>query len=325
MLIFYFLIFLCQYIYINYILKINNSKLIKSTYTYQVKENFSSNIELNQEATIYSTNRKVKKVIIFLSGGYSLEYHFYINKIMNDLLVEYSDLMNNYELICYEKLDKTSFDIKDDVYNYIVDLNKKLDIEELILFGFSAGGVVASHIMNKLKDFKFKKKIITYNTPWQVYLNVDSFKNNLIYRFDIIFYWRVHGVYSNHYNYNEIKDLLVNKNKSSLAYWQTRSVSGYFKGIDEMKDLIQNVHKCSFDKFFEMTGFNYDQTEDTEVYNIYSKRDPVCIYEVHKKYFDENKHRIKFKNINIEKNTIGHCSDLAFSTEYLKDIIFILK
>ena len=313
MLIFYFLIFLCQYIYINYILKINNSKLIKSIYTYQVKENFSDNIELKQEATIYSTNRKVKKVIIFLSGGYSLEYHFYINKIMNDLLVEYNDLMNNYELICYEKLDKTSFDIKEDVYNYIVDLNKKLDIEELIFFGFSSGGVVASHIMNKLKDFKFKKKIITYNTPWQVYLNVDSFKNNLIYRFDIIFYWRVHGVYSNHYNYNDIKDLLVNKNKN------------YFKGIDEMKDLIQNVHKCSYDKFFEMTGFNYDQTEDTEVYNIYSTKDPVCIYEVHKKYFDENKHRIKFKNINIEKNTIGHCSDLAFSTEYLKDIIFILQ
>jgi hypothetical protein len=311
MLIFYFLIFLCQYIYINYILKINNSKLIKSTYTYQVKENFSSNIELNQEATIYSTNRKVKKVIIFLSGGYSLEYHFYINKIMNDLLVEYSDLMNHYELICYEKLDKTSFDIKEDVYNYIVDLNNKLNIEELILFGFSAGGVVASHIMNKLKQFKFKKKIITYNTPWQVYLNVDSFKNNLIYRFDIIFFWRVHGVYSNHHDYNDIKDLLINKK------WNC--------GIDEMKDLIQNVHKCSFDQFFEMTGFNYDQTEDTEVYNIYSKRDPVCIYEVHKKYFDENKHRIIFKNINIEKNTIGHCSDLAFSTEYLKDIIKILN
>lgn len=313
MLIFYFIIFLCQYIYINYIIKIKNSKLVKSTYTYKVKENFSDNIELNQKATIYSTNKKVKKVIIFLSGGYLLEYHFYINKIMNDLLVEYSDLMNNYELICYEKLDKTSFDIKEDVYNYIVDLNNKLNIEELILFGFSAGGVVASHIMNKLKDFKFKKKIITYNTPWQVYLNVNSFKNNLIYRFDIIFFWRVHGTYSNHHDYNDIKDLLINKNKS------------YFKGIDEMKDLIQNVHKCSFDQFFEMTGFNYDQTENTEVYNIYSKRDPVCIYEVHKKYFDENKHRIKFKNINIEKNTIGHCSDLAFSTEYLKDIIFILK
>ena len=314
MLIFYFLIFLCQYIYINYILKINNSKLVKSTYTYQVKENFlDNNVELKQEqvATIYSTNRKVKKVIIFLSGGYSLEYHFYINKIMNDLLVEYSDLMNNYELICYEKLDKTSFDIKEDVYNYILDLNNKLNIEELILFGFSAGGVVASHIMNKLKDFKFKKKIITYNTPWQVYLNVNSFKNNLIYRFDIIFFWRVHGTYSNHHDYNDIKDLLINKK------WNC--------GIDEMKDLIQNVHKCSFDQFFEMTGFNYDQTENTEVYNIYSKRDPVCIYEVHKKYFDENKHRIKFKNINIEKNTIGHCSDLAFSTEYLKDIIKILK
>ena len=33
-------------------------------------------------------------------------------------------------------------------------------IEELILFGFSAGGVVASHVMSRCKSMTCKKKII---------------------------------------------------------------------------------------------------------------------------------------------------------------------
>ena len=70
-----------------------------------------------------------------------------------------------------------------------------------------------------------------------------------------------------------------------------------------------------------MTGFNFDQTKDTEVYNIYSTRDPVIIREVHDNFVALNKDKIRFFNKNIEKNTIGHCSDMAFSTNYLTDVI----
>ena len=230
---------------------------------------------------------------------------------MYDLDCEYETIMSNYELICYEKTDKTSFDIYDDVYNYISHLDKAHGkIEELILFGFSAGGVVASHVMEKCKNMTCKKKIITYDTPWQVHYNVDSFKNNWVYRFDILFFWKVFRVYSDHYNYNDIKHHLENKK--------------WYSGSDEINQLIKDVHNCSHENFLKMTEFNFDQTEDTKVYNIYSHKDIFAIHKISEIFVDKNKDKIKFFNKNIEKKTIGHCSDMAFSTDYLMDIIVIL-
>lgn len=299
----YLLVFICQYIYINYFLNISNPKIVKSVYNYTLKD-----IDKEQSANIYRTNRGSKKIIMFFSGAFSLENHFYVNKLMYDLDLEHENLMENYEFICYEKTNKTSFDIYDDVYNYISHLDKEIDkIEELILIGFSSGGVVASHVMSRCKEMTCKKKIITYDTPWQVHENVNNFKNNLIYRLDILFFGKVHDVYSNHYNYNEIKQHLTNKKWNS--------------GTVEMAKLIQDIHNMSFEKFYEMTGFNFDLSPDTKVYNIYSKKDPVVFREISNEFIKKNNDKIKFINKNIEKDTIGHCSDMAFSTYYLKDII----
>ena len=302
---FHLIVFICQYLYINFICNKENLNIVKSNYSYTLADGIS------HKATIYRTNRKAKKVIMFFSGAYLLEYHFYIRKLMHDLDTEFGSIMANYELICYEKDDKTSFDIYDDVYNYILHLDKEQGkIEELILFGFSAGGVVASHVMEKCKNMTCKKRIITYDTPWQVHENVDSFKNNWIYRFDILFFWKVFNVYSNHYNYEDIKHHLKDKKWNS--------------GSNEITELIKNVHNCSYEKFLKMTEFNFDQTENTQVYNIYSTNDPFAIHEISERFVDKNKDKIKFHNKNIEKKTIGHCSDMAFSTGYLVDIIISL-
>ena len=153
---FLLLIFICQYLYINYILNITNPNIVKTIYNYKLKDE-----DINHSATIYHTNKNAKKVIIFLSGAYQLGFDFYITKIMNDLDIEYDSLMANYEFICYEKKNKASLVIYDDVYNYISNLDKKINkIEELILFGFSAGGVVASHVMARCKDMTCKKKLL---------------------------------------------------------------------------------------------------------------------------------------------------------------------
>lgn len=300
---FLLLIFICQYLYINYILNIKNPNIVKTTYNYKLKDE-----DINHSATIYHTNKNAKRVILFLSGAYQLGFDFYITKIMNDLDIEYDSLMSNYEFICYEKKNKASFVIYDDVYNYISYLDKKINkIEELILFGFSAGGVVASHVMTRCKDMTCKKKIIMYDTPWQVHDNVDHFKNNIVYRFDIMFFWKVIDVYSKHYNYNEIKHHITNKKWNS--------------GSDELTQLIKNVHNCSHEEFYTMTGFNFEQTPDTEVYTIYSKNDPFVIREKSDLFVAKNKGKINFKHKKIEKNTWGHCSDMAFSCGYLKNVI----
>ena len=74
-----------------------------------------------------------------------------------------------------------------------------------------------------------------------------------------------------------------------------------------------------------MTGFNFDQTEDTKVYNIYSHKDIFANHKISEKFVYKNKDKIKFFNKNIEKNRIGHCSDMAFSTDYLMDIIISIN
>jgi hypothetical protein len=306
MTIIYFIVFVCQYVYLNYIFDKDNPNIVKSIYNYTLAEG------IQHKAIIYRTNRKSKKVIMFFSGGYLLEYHYYIRKLMYDLDMEFGSIMAKYEFVCYEKENKSSFNIYDDVYSYISHLDNELGkIEELILIGFSAGGVVASHVMEKCKNMTCKKKIITYDTPWQVHENVDSFKNNWIYRFDIIFFWRVYNIYSKHYNYEDIKHHLGN------TKWNN--------GSNELTNIIKNVHGCSHEEFLKMTEFNFDQLEDTQVYNIYSYKDPFAIQEISKKFIEKNKSKIKFGNKNIEKTTMGHCSDMAFSTGYLVDIVIAIQ
>ena len=101
---FQLLIFMCQYLYINYWVSDNDS-FVKVAY--------------GTDATTYRTQRGKKRVILFLSGGYCLEYHFYIKKTMRDLEKTYPSIMANYELICYEQPGKSSFTAIDDVCGYI--------------------------------------------------------------------------------------------------------------------------------------------------------------------------------------------------------------
>ena len=53
----YVLIFVCQYLYINYFCSKKKPNIEKTTYTYTLKDN------VEQTATIYRTNRNAKKVL----------------------------------------------------------------------------------------------------------------------------------------------------------------------------------------------------------------------------------------------------------------------
>jgi pyridoxine 5'-phosphate synthase PdxJ len=54
-------------------------------------------------------------------------------------------------------------------------------------------------------------------------------------------------------------------------------------------------------------------------------KDIFAIREISDKFVDKNRDKIKFFNKNIEKNTIGHCSDMAFSRDYLMDIMISIN
>ncbi len=260
-----------------------------------------------QKATIYRATPRSNKVILFVSGAFCLELHIYISKIMNDILLHYPDIASQYELICFEKKDTSSIVMYDDVAYFIETIHKEIQLEELILIGFSSGGVISSHILSRLNHISCKKLLITYDTPWQIRDNVKSFSFNRYYRIDFIFYLYVYLTYQRHYNYEEIKKW-VNYDK-------------WTNGYEELVSMIQHIHQFDDETFDLLTGFNYNLSEDVKVVNIYHEYDPLVVRKSHDVFYEKNKSRIVFQNHFICKKKIGHCSDMWNSIEYLEDIV----
>lgn len=303
--IFYFIFMIIQYLYLWAFTYFNTITdiLLKSTYEY-------TQDGIHHSATIYKTNNKAKKMILLISGSYQLTFDIYMQKLINDLKFypDFNSITGQYEIVAFEKLDKSSIDIYKDVAEYIKSVNETNPLEELIIIGFSAGGVVSSHIMGQLNEFSFKKKIITYDTPWQVMDNVVEFKDNFIYRPDILFFYIVHTIYSKHYNVNDIKNHLI-KNPNNVI-----------NGASEMVNMIKNIHNYTHEEMYNVTGFNLNQTNETKVINIWNTCDPFINRNKHDEFVSKNADKIKFPVINIKKEVIGHCSDMI-TPHYLHDVL----
>jgi hypothetical protein len=181
-----------------------------------------------------------------------------------------------------------------------------------VLIGYSAGGVVASHIMSRIRHLQVQKcKLVTYDTPWQIKDNVDAFSRFWVYRIDAIFFLKVYLTYLSHYNYNEISRHLDN----------TRMAISW-NGAKEMFRLIQDIHQYDDDIFYEKTGFCFDLGENVRVVNLYNEFDPLVVRDSHDAFYEKNRVNIKFDNTFVMKNAVvGHCSDMAFSLEYLDTFV----
>lgn len=281
-----------------------NSHLLQNPYTYTM-DNITHN------ATIYTSSAQSKpKILLIISGSYNLTYDVYIKKLVNDLYKIHPSMIKTYQIIVFEKLDKSSIIMHKDIAQYIADIHSKIPIEELIIIGFSSGGVVASHIMHELSEYAFNKKIITYDTPYQVHDNVSAFGKNLFYRIDIYFFSIVYDVYKRHYNYAELQhkiDSIVNINE-------------WFNGADKMMKLICSMHNFTHEELLQHTQFCFAQSPNTKIINIYNNKDPFVNRQTHINFMKNN--NVLDKQItNIEKNTVGHCSDMSFGHRYLHDIV----
>jgi hypothetical protein len=283
------LVILIQHIYL-YIFYNNAHKITNKIeqFTYDLEDK-------SHELTVYKCgNLKSAKILFVLSGSYTLCFDTYVQKMVSDLLViDY--IKNNYQIIIIEKLNKSSIVMYDDVSKYLLHLNDNQNkIEELTMLGFSSGGVIASHTFALLKSLDCKKRIITYDTPYQVMENVLSFENNTIYRLDYYLYSIVHETYSNHYNYEQIKDF-VRYDKL------TSSASDFVK-------MIKQIHNFSDEEMYFRTGFNFDQEKDTKIVNMHSKYDAIVNRDISMKYIEDNKK--EFDVIHDTIAAIGHCSDM---------------
>jgi hypothetical protein len=258
-------------------------------------ELFTYNLEKEEhDLTVYKCgNLQSNKILFILSGSYTLCFDTYVQKMVSDLLViDY--IKNNYQIIIIEKLNKSSIVMYDDISIYLLHLNDQIKIEELTILGFSSGGVIASHALSLLKLLHCKKRIITYDTPYQVMENVLSFENNTIYRLDYYLYSVVHETYKNHYNYDKIKEF-VRYDKLT-------------NGASDFVKMIKQIHNFSDEEMYFRTGFNFDQDKDTKIINMYSKYDALVNRDISMKYTESNK-----KEFNVIHDTIaaiGHCSDM---------------
>jgi hypothetical protein len=97
-------------------------------------------------------------------------------------------------------------------------------------------------------------------------------------------------------------------------------------GAKELIQMIKDFHGFDHDAIYNITGFNVHQDANTKIFNIYCMYDPVVIRQTHDDYIRANRAAFDALNIiNIRKYRMGHCSDMAFDTEYIDDIILALS
>lgn len=195
---------------------------------------------------------------------------------MYDIYTSFPYLFNKYKfhIIISDQLHISTIDT---VVKYI---KKQKDIDELILLGYSAGGVYMSNIMSLCKNINCKQKLITYDAS---HCQHKMMKNIIVKDYDQFerelckFY--IDQLYGGPYNWNNV--------------------------VNSMCKYYNITHK----EFIKRSSFNYDLNENLIYYNIYEKLDPF-IKDHHLHSINKYKHLINFKIKNFEKNNFDHCTDM---------------
>jgi len=313
----YLIFFIIQYLYlIIFYSTTQNYEIEDYEYEIQGEKRRSTIYKRNPSPNTKSTQHtKKKNLLLFISGAYNLEVHPYIIKTMDDIESYLPHISDTYDMICYENKNISSIIIYDDVAQFIQKLHDAANATdthppEIVLIGYSAGGVVASHIMSRIKHLPATFKLITYDTPWQIRDNVDAFSKYMFYRVDAIFFYKVYLTYLWHYNADQF-----------APYMKSLHVGYKWNGANEMFDLIKNIHQYDDIEFYKNTGFNFDQSPTLKVINIYHQYDPLIFRSAHNLFYENHKDNIHFENHFIEQKSAGHCSDMAFSLKYLDILV----
>jgi len=256
--------------------------------------------------TVYTNGSNTDKCIVFISGSFQLTMHAYIKKVLYDLYCCHRNLFHEYECIVMEQLDEPSITTYKDVAMYIRERYKERQWKEIVLLGFSAGGVVASHIAHDIRDLACLKKIITYDTPYEIMNTVARFQRNWFYRLDCLFFLIAYCVYLDHWNYQEIQDKMRHFTYGCAT---------------ELFEMVQRIHSINEAELYRLSTFHMDQEETTKMIHIYVENDPIVYKDTY--IYDETKK--DKRKIHIKKGTIGHCSDMAWSRRYLLELVEELR
>ena len=245
----------------------------------------------NDTQTIYYTRLPEHydtKILVYLSGVIEFKYTEYIDKTLQH--------MKKYNIpsFVYENTNKLMFLCVDDISNFITFLSKKYVDKEIIILGFSAGGIIASHVIEKLKNIKNIKRFITYDTPYSLDKVIKSFMNSY-FRFDIFISYYLHKVYLKLF-----KNLIHKFNYSFL--------DGYNFIYDSSKYILPTNRY-----YYKIMNMNFNLPYYIKMYNINSIKDPIADYATNMKIINKNFHLIDFEIYNIDNKNISHCTDMFYS------------
>lgn len=246
----------------------------------------------NNNPTIYYTRLPEHydtKILVYLSGVIEFKYTQYIDKTLQH--------MKKYNIpsFVYENTNELMFLCVDDISNFITFLSKKYVDKEIIILGFSAGGIIASHVVANLRNIKNIKRFITYDTPYSLDKVIKTFYNSYIIRFDIFISYYLHKVYLKLF-----KNVIHKFNYSFL--------DGY-NFIYESSKYVLPTHKY----YYKIMNMNFNLPYYIKMYSINSVKDPIADYTTNMKIINKNSHLIDFEIYTIDNKNISHCSDMFYS------------
>ena len=246
----------------------------------------------NNNPTIYYTRLPEHydtKILVYLSGVIEFKYTPYIDKTLQH--------MKKYNIpsFVYENTNKLMFLCVDDISNFITFLSKKYVDKEIIILGFSAGGIIASHVVANLRNIKNIKRFITYDTPYSLDKVIKSFYNSYVIRFDVFISYYLNKVYLKLF-----KNLIHKFNYSFL--------DGYNFIYDSSKYILPTNRY-----YYKIMNMNFNLPYYIKMYNINSIKDPIADYSTNMKIINKNAHLIDFEIYTVDNKNISHCSDMFYS------------
>ena len=233
------------------------------------------------------------KILVYLSGVMELKYTPYIDKTLQH--------MEKYNIpsFVYENTNELMFLCVDDISKFIIFLSNKYIDKEIIIFGFSSGGIIASHVIEKLQNIKNIKRFITYDTPYSLDKVVRSFVNSY-FRFDIIMAYYLKSIYVKLF-----KDIVHKFNYSFI--------DGYNFIYDSSKCILSKYVLEESKYYYKIMNMNFNLPYYIKMYNINSIKDPIANYTTNMKIINKNSNIIDFEIYNIDNKNISHCTDMFYS------------
>ena len=149
---------------------------------------------------IWRHSKNSRTAVITLSGGCRLEFCQYIQKLVDGL-----DL--DADIYGIENFNNFNFCCVGDIADFI----RSIDYDELIVIGFSMGGILGSQVLAQLNDDCGNTTLVVIGTPFNINNSTELFDNHMkLYRIDFThLYYKAFRNSLNHNRGTQPSDVLT--------------------------------------------------------------------------------------------------------------------